>query len=133
MTDQDKSADISAEKWLIVEIFGHRQHAGRCFSEERFGVQGIRIDEPLAAFEPEGQTVRWTTHWYAGAAVFSVQETTEAAVMRRAGVKPPPAITPDAGHPLLEGATSGDDDEVCPDCRGHRRDCGASDCPQAEI
>lgn len=127
MTDQDQSADISAEKWLIVEVFGHRQHAGRCFSEERFGVQGIRVDEPLAAFTPEGQTVRWTTHWYAGAAVFSVQETTEAAVMRRAGVKPPPAIAADAGRPLLEAS----DGPICDVCGEPlpSLDCGRAGCP----
>lgn len=84
------------EEWAKVEIFGHRQHVGRISEVERFGAKMLRIDEPTA--DPEV----FTTHFYGGAAVFSVALVTEAAarewVARYRYVPPPrPALSVDGG------------------------------------
>lgn len=85
--------------WCVVEIFGHRRHAGRGREEEKFGNKMLRIDVPqlelvpstmIATASPDG-TVRpasarkvsgWETHWYPGSAIFSFTLTDEETVMR---------------------------------------------------
>lgn len=76
-------------EWAIVEIFGHRKHAGRSREEERFGAKMLRIDVPTiginqAEGKPDevGGVESWTTHWYGGASLFSYTLTDEATVMR---------------------------------------------------
>lgn len=136
MADESVTADETIDdgwRWMLVEIFGHREHAGRCREEERLGVKMLRIDEPLAIFPPDGPAVKWTTHWYPGAAIFSLRQTTEEAVMRRAGVRRPVAITHDAGQAPLDHPSTRDDDEQagqCETCGDEEHDCGAAGCPQ---
>lgn len=95
---ETEEADAPAEadfEWAIVEIFGHRKHAGRAREEERFGAKMLRIDVPTVViagvdFSAEAgggsQTsplvASWTTHWYGGASLFSYTLTDEATVMR---------------------------------------------------
>lgn len=76
-------------EWAIVEIFGHRKHAGRAREEERFGAKMLRIDVPKIVLTPHDSGVgtvdtveAWTTHWYGGASLFSFTLTDEASVMR---------------------------------------------------
>lgn len=66
-------------EWAIVEIFGHRKHAGRTREEERFGAKMLRIDIPNEA-DPANKG--WTTHYYGGSSIFSFSLTDEATVMR---------------------------------------------------
>lgn len=65
--------------WGIVEIFGHRRHAGRVREEERFGTKMLRIDVPVKG-DPAANG--WETHWYGGASIFSFALTDEHSVMR---------------------------------------------------
>lgn len=65
--------------WAIVEIFGHRRHAGRIREEERFGTKMLRIDVPLKG-DPEKNG--WETHWYGGASIFSLTLTDEATALK---------------------------------------------------
>lgn len=64
-------AEESADgwEWAVVEVFGHRRHAGRIREEERFGAKMLRIDVPV-----DGDPVAkgWRTHFYGGASLFSV-------------------------------------------------------------
>jgi hypothetical protein len=80
--DQDKSpeAEASAElwDWGVVEIMGHRTHAGRFREEERFGAKFIRIDVPVDGDPAKG----WITHLYGAAAIFSLRLSDEASVMK---------------------------------------------------
>lgn len=66
-------------EWAVVEIFGHRRHAGRTREEERFGAKMLRIDIPVKG-DPE--THGWQTHYYGGSSIFSFSLATEEAVMR---------------------------------------------------
>ena len=66
-------------EWAIVEIFGHRKHAGRTREEERFGAKMLRIDVPTKG-DPAAHG--WTTHYYGGASIFSFSLSDEATVMR---------------------------------------------------
>lgn len=78
----DTTATIPADdgwEWALVEIFGHRNHAGRCREEERFGTKMLRIDVPVKG-EPAANG--WQTHWYGGSSIFSYALTDEASVMR---------------------------------------------------
>lgn len=65
-------------EWAVVEIFGHRSHAGRCREEERFGAKMLRIDIPIDGDPAKG----WKTHFYGGSSVFSYTLTDEASVMK---------------------------------------------------
>ncbi len=98
MTTDETNAE---PRWLIVEIFGHREHAGRCTEEDQLGVKMLRIDEPLVRYGDK-ETIIWQTHWYPGSAIFSIRQTTEEAVMKRIGAKIPPAITHDAGSAIID-------------------------------
>ncbi len=68
-----------AFEWAIVEIFGHRRHAGRIREEERFGAKMLRIDVPLKG---DAETHGWESHYYGGASIFSMTPSDEATVMR---------------------------------------------------
>lgn len=78
-----------AFEWAIVEIMGHRKHAGRMREEERFGAKMCRIDVPTLVADPieEGtpmswSVIGWVSHCYGGPAIFSVTLTDVATVMR---------------------------------------------------
>ncbi|MFC3693375.1 hypothetical protein [Chenggangzhangella methanolivorans] len=66
--------------WALVEIFGHRSHAGRTREEERFGAKLLRIDVPV---DGDPTANGWRTHFYGGASIFSFTLTDEATVMRQ--------------------------------------------------
>lgn len=66
-------------EWAMVEIFGHRSHAGRVREEERFGAKMMRVDIPMKG-DPAANG--WETHWYGGSSIFSLTLTDEDSVMR---------------------------------------------------
>ncbi len=63
----------------VVEIMGHRQHAGFVREEERFGGKMMRIDVPTSGdpVKPE-----WKTFWYGAASIFSFALTDADSVYR---------------------------------------------------
>lgn len=139
MADESVTADETIDdgwRWMLVEIFGHREHAGRCLEVEQVGVKMLRIDEPSLPFgSADPEELRWETHFYPGAAIFSIRQTTEEAVMRRTGVRRPVAITHDAGQAPLDHPSTWDDDEQagqCEACGDEEHDCGKSYCPQRD-
>lgn len=85
----DEASDDGFE-WAVVEIFGHRKHAGKAREEERFGSKMLRIDVPTLSHEStdtdtgkhEFIVAGWTTHFYGGSALFSYSVTDEETVMR---------------------------------------------------
>ncbi|MES2166558.1 MAG: hypothetical protein V4458_05935 [Pseudomonadota bacterium] len=66
-------------EWAIVEIMGHRKHAGRVREEERFGAKMLRIDIPVKG---DAAANGWETHYYGGPSIFSFTLTDEDSVMR---------------------------------------------------
>lgn len=78
MSNEAKPATDGWE-WAIVEIFGHRTHAGRTREEERFGSKMLRIDVPNRG---DAEAHGWTTMYYGGSAIFSFALTDEASVIR---------------------------------------------------
>ncbi len=76
--DIPSPAEEDGWEWAIVEIFGHRSHAGRTREEERFGAKMLRIDIPV-----KGDSVAhgWQTSYYGGASIFSFTLATEERVM----------------------------------------------------
>lgn len=89
MTETTTTAEPEFE-WAVVEIMGHRKHAGRVREEERFGAKMLRVDVPTITMAPPtvegGQPVatieKWTTHWYGGPSIFSFTLTDEESAMR---------------------------------------------------
>jgi len=75
-------------EWAVVEIFGHRHHAGRTREEERFGTKMLRIDVPIIVMRDDENGKRlaeisgWNTHYYGGSSIFSFSLTDEASVIR---------------------------------------------------
>lgn len=89
-------------EWCIVEIFGHRKHAGRGREEERFGSKMLRIDVPkfvsfrrtdpnAAGVKLDPPEIEWVTHYYGGASIFSFTLTDESTVMQMNKPWEPPA------------------------------------------
>jgi hypothetical protein len=86
------SQEDTGFEWAIVEIFGHRRHAGRAREETRFGAAMLRIDVPKVApprtlFDvadgtPPEPEIAWETHWYGGSSIFSFTLTDQATVMQ---------------------------------------------------
>lgn len=62
------SIEAEGWEWAVVEIFGHRKHAGRTREEERFGAKMLRIDIPTKG-DPAAHG--WTTLYYGGSSIFS--------------------------------------------------------------
>lgn len=75
-------------EWAIVEIFGHRSHAGRVREEERFGAKLLRIDVPIKG-DPAANG--WETHFYGGSSIFSFTPTDEDSAMRSNKPYEPPS------------------------------------------
>jgi len=83
MTDEQTPAAEAAAppdgwEWAIVEIFGHRSHAGRIREEERFGAKMMRIDVPK---DGDPAANGWVTHLYGGASIFSLRLSDETTVL----------------------------------------------------
>ncbi|KMO27264.1 hypothetical protein VQ02_33485 [Methylobacterium variabile] len=66
-------------EWAVVEIFGHRRHAGRVREEERFGAKLLRIDVPMKG-DPAAHG--WLTHYYGGSSIFSFTPCEREAALR---------------------------------------------------
>ena len=68
MSDPEIENGEAVEEFAIVEVFGHRRHAGRIAEVERFGAKFLRIDIPI-----EGTfTGLMRTLFYGGASIFSM-------------------------------------------------------------
>lgn len=65
-------------EWAVVEVFGHRKHAGRTREVERFGAKMLRIDIPIKGDTANG----WETIFYGGSSIFSFALSDEASVMQ---------------------------------------------------
>lgn len=74
-------------EWAVIEVFGHRSHAGRVREVEKFGAKFVRVDVPvLILFEDDakapGHVDHWETRLYGGSSIFSISYTDEASVMK---------------------------------------------------
>lgn len=87
------AAESDGWEYAVIEIFGHRKHAGRTREEERFGAKMLRIDIPTVGKSEDGSLKAdgWTTHYYGGSSIFSYSLTDEASVMRANRPYEPPA------------------------------------------
>lgn len=101
-TAAEALAEEAPTEWAIVEIFGHRRHAGKIFEVERFGAKMLRIDVPMS----DGQ---WLSHFYGGSAIFSMTMADEATVMRIA--RPGPSAYALTARERADDEDSGFDDE----------------------
>jgi hypothetical protein len=73
-----KPDDQPADEFAIVEVFGHRKHAGRILEVERFGTKLLRIDIPKEGDFEKG----YSTHFYGGPSIFSMTPCDLATVQR---------------------------------------------------
>ena len=83
LTGRDLVAEANAGteegwEWAVIEIFGHRKHAGRIREVEQFGAKMERVDIPIDGDPSKG----WETRLYGGSSIFSVSYTDEASVMK---------------------------------------------------
>lgn len=97
-TEAPAAAGETPFEWAIVEIFGHRKHAGRAREEEKFGAKLLRVDVPKVTLseseddKPAALTVTaWVTHFYGGSAIFSFTLTDEPTVLAINKPYQPPA------------------------------------------
>lgn len=102
----EKPAEEAAEQepeFAIVEVFGHRKHAGRIYEVERFGAKMLRVDVPKEGDFAKG----FTTLFYGGASIFSMAPCDLATVARvNKPYEPASRLTYDPdNHP-------GDDEEI---------------------
>lgn len=77
----ENPAEETAEpepEFAIVEVFGHRKHAGRVYEVERFGAKMLRIDIPKDGDFTKG----FTTLFYGGSSIFSMAPCDLATVAR---------------------------------------------------
>lgn len=87
-TEATATATDEGWEWMIVEVMGHRSHAGRVREEERFGAKMMRIDIPIKG---DAMANGWETRYYAPTALFSYSLTDEASVMKANKPWEPPA------------------------------------------
>ena len=76
--ENEPSVEQDGFEWAIVEILGHRKHAGRVREEERFGAKMLRIDVPVNG---DATANGWQTCYYAASALFSFRLCDEATVI----------------------------------------------------
>jgi len=68
MASFDHILEAPAERWVCLEVFGHRQHYGRLVEVEQFGAKFARIDVACTKGHP------MLSPTYAGAAIFSITD-----------------------------------------------------------
>lgn len=105
------------EQFALVEIFGHRQHAGRILEVEQFGAKMLRIDVPKEGDFEKG----YVSHFYGGASIFSLTLADKATVEAKNRPWRPAAL------PYREPADDHDDDHGAEDDEGD--DIGMGDDP----
>ena len=71
------AAETPQPEWAVVEIMGHRRHAGLCEEVQRFGSTVLRLDVYRT-----GDAVPVQTFFYGGSAIFSYSLCTEADARR---------------------------------------------------
>lgn len=69
--------DLPQPEWAIVEIMGHRRHAGLAQEVQRFGAAMLRLD-----IYGTGDTQPRRTYFYGGSAIFSYVPCQEAGARR---------------------------------------------------
>jgi hypothetical protein len=110
--------DTEIPRYAVVEIFGHRQHAGRVLEVEQFGSKMLRIDVPKTGDDGAASfDIGYETHFYGGASIFSFSLTDLATVVRmnkgyaQAGHRSLPDYSGDDDpEPEEFGASAGDDE-----------------------
>lgn len=102
-TAQETAPADEGWEWMFLEIMGHRNHWGRTREEERFGTKMLRIDVPVKG---DPSVHGWTTHFYGGAAIFSITLTDEATAMLKNMPWDAPARLQYARPPSIEPAIS---------------------------
>lgn len=118
----EAAAPISPEDgwdWGMLEIMGHRRHAGRYREEERFGSKMIRIDVPKVIIDrgddagapPVLKAETWQTHFYSGGAIFSLTPATEAAVFEANKPYEPPSLDDASDFDSEDDPSFGEEDE----------------------
>lgn len=65
------NGDMPEAVYAVVEIFGHRRHAGRITEVEQFGSKMLRVDVPKEGDFDKG----YVSHFYGGASIFSLTHT----------------------------------------------------------
>src|SRR5579862_6183288 len=104
MSELPNSANSAVEEppqeYAVVEVFGHRKHAGRIIEVERFGTKLLRIDIPKDGDFALG----FTTHFYGGPSIFSMTPCDLATVHR--------ANRPYQPASMLTHRENADDEEV---------------------
>jgi hypothetical protein len=101
------------ESWAVVEVMGHRFHAGK-ISEQIVAGGGFLKVEALTVGATDGEE-HWTTVLYAPSALFSIRPGTEESVRKQAPRFYPSsdgalALDP-ARYPIDEDLDDGDDEE----------------------
>lgn len=106
-TQAEEIEPANPPEWAVVEIMGHRQHAGLCQEVQRFGATMLRIDVP-------GENGRFkATHFYGGSAIFSYRRCTEEVAKQYCGIlEPRPAVTYDPRSPGAPVEEDDDEDEL---------------------
>jgi len=74
--DAEQNDKQRFDEWAILELMGHQKIAGRITEQTIGGASLIRVDVP--AIDGQGAFTRF----YGAAAVYSIQPTTEALVLR---------------------------------------------------
>ena len=81
----ETAAAPAPEEWAIVEVMGHRQHAGRISEVTRFGAVLLRVDQPVE----DG----FATTFIGGGSIYALTIVTEAraraTAARMADPRPP--------------------------------------------
>ena len=102
MVEETAAFESDGWEWAVVEVFGHRRHAGRTREEERFGAKLLRVDIPTKG-DPAANG--WETIYYGGSSIFSFALCTEAAALRANKPYEPPSR-----HALPAPGADEDDD-----------------------
>lgn len=109
------------DSWAILELFGHRQLAGRVREIEMFGAKMCRVDVPALPEEIERDywgkerttpAVPAFTQYYGGSSIFSLTPTTEALALAAAKrMRQRPAHVMDVpAERMIEAAASNEPD-----------------------
>jgi hypothetical protein len=112
--------ETPAASWAVVEVMGHRFHAGKISEQIIAGSGFLKVEALSVPAGGEGEE-RWSTILYQPSALFSIQPGTEEQVRAQAPKYYPPrpdapALTP-GRYPIDDDLDEEHPDGCsCPDC-----------------
>jgi hypothetical protein len=110
-TESESKVSLEARigAWALIEVMGHRHHAGKITEELIAGRLFLRVEALVRIMGPGPAVFEWDTHFYSPGAIYCLTPTTEDKARANASRRYP---DPDPIRELKGSYTIDEDDDI---------------------